>query len=267
MGTETLTYTEEIKEAAALVLSSNYLVALTGAGVSVESGIAPFRGPGGLWTKYGEPPMNGYRRFLADPKGYWEERLGPRKRRRLGVPIDEADPNPGHFALAEMERMGLLRVLITQNVDNLHFVAGNRNVIEIHGNSYKLRCVDCGSRFDRNGFDLSELPPICPNCTGVVKGDTVMFGEPIPSDVLSKCKEEASQSDCMLVVGTSAIVHPAASLPIMVKRSGGVLIEVNPRRSELSDICDVCIRAPSGEALPAFVLELARARNVKDINL
>ena len=258
MGEETEVFQEEIEAAAPLILSSEYVVALTGAGVSVESGIAPFRGPGGLWTKYGEPQMDGYRKFLADPKGYWEERLNPRRRRRLGIPIHEAEPNPGHFALAEMEEMGLLKVLITQNVDNLHAAAGSQNVIEIHGNTYKLRCVDCGARFFRKGFDLSELPPRCPNCGGVVKGDTVMFGEPIPSDVLARCMEEAGRCDCMLVVGTSAVVHPAASLPLMAKRRGGVLIEVNPRQSDLSTLCDVCIQAPSGEALPALVSELKR---------
>ncbi len=250
----------EIEAAARLILSAEYVVALTGAGISVESGIPPFRGPGGLWTKYGEPPMDGYRRFLADPKRWWKERLDPRRRRSLGASIREAKPNPGHIALAEMEEMGLLRTVITQNIDNLHTEAGSRNVLEIHGNARKLRCIGCGARFPWEGFDLSELPPRCPECGGIVKGDTVMFGEPIPGDVLSRCLEEAERCDCMLVVGTSAVVHPAASLPLMVKNREGVLIEVNPRRSELSSLCDIRIRAPSGEALPALVSALKRLR-------
>lgn len=240
-----------IQRAAQLIISAAYVVALTGAGVSVESGIRPFRGPGGLWTERGEPSMDGYQRFMADPKAYWENRSRPR--RRGGTSYTVAEPNPGHKALAELEEIGQLRWLITQNVDNLHNEAGSRNVLEIHGNSRKLRCTECNSRYPREGFDFSELPPRCPVCGGMIKGDTVMFGEPIPSDVLSRCFEESQRSDCMLVAGTSAVVHPAASLPLIVKRNGGVLIEVNPYETELSGFCDVCIRAPSGEALPVLL--------------
>jgi len=250
-----------IEDAARLILSAEYVVALTGAGVSVESGIRPFRGPGGIWTERGEPSMDGYRRIMADPKAYWENRLRPRSRRGFGISLADAKPNPGHLALAEMEEMGVLRALITQNIDDLHNRAGSRNVLEIHGNRTKLRCVSCNARFPFEGFDLSELPPKCPECGGFVKGDTVMFGEPIPVDVLNRCIEESEHSDCMLVVGTSAVVHPAASLPLLVKRSGGHLIEVNPMETELSPLCDVCIFAPSGEALPILVSALKRLKD------
>lgn len=249
-----------IEEAARLILSADYVVALTGAGVSVESGIRPFRGPGGIWTERGEPPMDGYRRFIADPRAHWEDRMRPRQRRGFGESITEAKPNPGHIALAEMEAMGLLKTLITQNIDNLHTTAGSRRVLEIHGNAHKLRCVSCNARFSRDGFDLSELPPRCPECDGIVKSDTVMFGEPIPPDVLELCYEESRRSDCMLLIGTSAVVYPSAGFPLMVKRNGGSLIEVNPHRTELSHICDVCVQAPSGEALPMLVLALRRLK-------
>jgi len=251
---------EAIKKAAALISSAEYVVALTGAGVSVESGIPPFRGPGGLWTRFGEPSMDGYQRFLNDLKRWWEERLKPKRRRSLGTPISEARPNPGHYALAEIEEMGLLKALITQNIDNLHTAAGSRNVLEIHGNTNKLRCLECGARFPRYEFDFSELPPRCPECGGVVKGDTVMFGEPIPPDLISRCKEQAEHCDCMLVIGTSAIVYPAAILPLIVKQKGGILIEVNPRPSELAALCDLCIRTPSGKTLPRIVSALKRLR-------
>jgi NAD-dependent deacetylase len=241
---------EDIRDAAARMVAADYVISLTGAGISVESGIPPFRGPGGIWTRYGEPPMDGYQRFLADPKAHWEQSLRPDRRRGMGASIAEAKPNPAHFALAEMERMGVLKALITQNIDNLHFAAGSRNVLEIHGNAHKLRCIDCGARFPREGFDLSEIPPRCPACGGVIKGDTVMFGEPIPADVLNLCIDEADRSDCMLVVGTSAAVQPAASLPLRVKFNGGSLIEVNPLESELTSICDFCLRSPAGEILP-----------------
>jgi NAD-dependent deacetylase len=245
-----------IERAAELILSADYVVALTGAGVSVESGIRPFRGPGGLWTERGEPSMDGWTRFKMDPRAYWERRLDPRRRSGFGGSLAEAGPNPGHVALAELEGMGLVKALITQNIDNLHVEAGSVNVIEIHGNAKKLRCVECNARFPREGFDLSVLPPVCPDCGGVVKGDTVMFGEPIPAKVLRACFEETERSDCMLVVGTSGVVFPAASLPHTVKKTGGTLVEVNPLQSELSYLCDVCVRAPSGEALQLLVSRL-----------
>ena len=246
-------FEKDIHEAAELILSAEYVVALTGAGVSVESGIRPFRGPGGLWTERGEPPMDGYARFMKDPKGYWERRLDPERRRGFGRSLHEAQPNPGHLALSELEGMGVLKSLITQNIDNLHIAAGSIKVHEIHGNVQKLRCINCNTRYPVEGFQLSDLPPRCPSCGGVVKGDTVMFGEPIPVPTLNKCLAEAERSDCMLVIGTSAMVYPAASLPIDVKRRGGILIEFNPRESELSRVCDVTVRAPSGESLPKLV--------------
>lgn len=247
-----------INEAVILIRDSRYVTALTGAGVSVESGIRPFRGPGGLWTEHGEPPMDGYRRFEEDPKRYWEEMLSPSRGTRFGDSLREAKPNLGHYAFAELEAMGTLKILITQNIDNLHYEAGSRRVLEIHGNRFKLRCVDCGSRFLRNGFDLSTLPPRCPKCLGMVKDDVVMFGEPIPRDVLAACQAEAERSDCIIVAGTSAIVYPAASLPLIVKERGGAIIEVNPFESELSKISDVVVRAPSGEAIPTLVENLKK---------
>ena len=247
-----------IHSAARLIKGSRYVTVLTGAGVSVESGIRPFRGPGGLWTERGEPPMDGYRRFEVDPKSYWKDMLGPARRSRFGDSFLEAKPNAGHYALAELETMGILKSLITQNIDNLHSEAGSKRVFEIHGNRLKLRCVNCGVRFSRVGFDLSTLPPRCPDCGGVVKDDVVMFGEPIPRDVLAECQAEVEKSDCIIVAGTSAIVYPAASLPFIVKEKGGTIIELNPFKSELSQICDVTIRAPSGEALPVLVEALKK---------
>ncbi|MBI2907798.1 MAG: NAD-dependent deacylase [Chloroflexi bacterium] len=244
---------EEIEKAATLVVKAKHLVAVVGAGMSVESGIPPFRGPGGLWTKYGEPPMDGYQRFLADPKGWWETYQQATYRRELDAAIREAKPNPGHYALAELEAMGILKHIITQNVDNLHQIAGSQKVAEIHGNRYKLRCIGCNARFEREKFQITELPPHCPKCEGIVKGDGVMFGEPIPADTLETCEAEAYACDCMMLIGTSGTVYPAASFPQMVERRGGSLIEVNLYETSLTHMCVAVLRGPSGESLPLLV--------------
>ena len=244
---------EELDDASNLLIASKYAVGLTGAGVSVESGIPPFRGPGGIWTKYGEPSMDGYQRFLADPKGWWEGRTRRAGISELIVKLMEAKPNPGHYALAELEEMNILKCLITQNIDDLHRKAGNKNLAEIHGNMTKLRCISCNTRWDRDAFEIKEVPPQCPECGGLVKSDTVMFGEPIPRDVLAKCEIETAKCDCMLVAGTTATVYPAASFPKRAKRRGVALIEVNLYESELSYLCDVVLLGPSGQILPLLV--------------
>ncbi len=245
-----------IRDAVEIIKKSNYVTCLTGAGISVESGIRPFRGPGGLWTEKGEPAMDGYLRFLNNPDAYWRRRLGEKS--EFGITIMNSTPNPGHLALAELERMGVLKYLVTQNIDNLHLAAGSRNVLEIHGNGQYLRCIDCSSKWHKDDFKVEEIPPRCPNCGGVVKTDSVMFGEPIPSKVLSRCFEEAEQSDCMIVAGTSATVTPAANLPLIVRRNGGALIEVNILESQISYNCDINIFAPAGEALPVLVDEIKK---------
>lgn len=243
-----------IRQAAQLLLSSHYVMALTGAGISVESGIPPFRGPGGLWTKYGEPPMDGYQRFLQDPKKAWEERLSPQgPSKEIWETLGVAEPNPGHHAFADLENMGILRCLITQNVDNLHRRAGSRNLVEIHGNYSLVRCIECNARFPAAEVPLHQIPPQCPKCDGILKSDTVSFGEPIPPDALEKCFSETQLCDCMIVAGTSATVYPAASFPLAVRNKGGTLIEVNLYESELTPLCALSLRGQSGEVLKKLV--------------
>ncbi len=245
---------DDIERAGRLILASKYVVSLTGAGVSVESGIRPFRGPGGLWTEYGEPPMDGYQRFLADPKADWERRIKKEGyARELYKTLSKAKPNPAHCALAELEELGILRYLITQNVDNLHRAAGSEKVAEIHGNFSKLRCVQCNTRYETEEISLETLPPHCSRCGGIIKGDTVMFGEPIPTDVLKICQEETGKCDCMLLVGTSAFVYPAAGFPREVKGKGGVLIEVDLYETEITPFCNISLRGKAGEVLPQLV--------------
>src|SRR5215469_3033861 len=250
----------EILAAARMLTEARYPIALTGAGMSVESGIPPFRGPGGLWTKYGEPPMNGYQIFVADPKKGWEERIR-RQEDELWRPLKVARPNPGHVALATLEALGVLRFLITQNVDDLHRQAGHQSLAEIHGNWKLIRCIDCNARFESEQVSLEILPPPCLQCEGILKSDTVSFGEPIPIDVLNQCTTNAARADLVVVAGTSATVYPAAGFAIEVKQRGGVLIEANLYESEITPICDISLRGPTGEILPrlsAAVSDLRR---------
>ena len=245
---------DALDRAADCLARARHAIALTGAGLSVESGIPPFRGPGGLWTKHGEPPMDGYQRFLKNPRRAWEERLNPSgPMRELWEALAAARPNPGHLALAELEEMGVLRCTITQNVDDLHRLAGSRRLLEIHGNVTLIRCIGCCARYPRETIDFAELPPRCPRCRGILKNDTVSFGEPIPRDVLDDCFEEAERADCMIVAGTSATVYPAAQFPIAIQQRGGDLIEVNPYESEITALCRHTMRGPAGEVLPEIV--------------
>jgi len=252
----------EIATAAEIILRAKYPIALTGAGMSVESGIPPFRGPGGLWTKYGEPPMNQFQRFMENPKKAWEERMS-RQNDELFKPLKVAKPNPGHHALAELEQMGVLRFVITQNVDDLHRQAGQKALAEIHGNWKLMRCLDCTARFDNGEISLEVLPPSCPKCGGMVKNDTVSFGEPIPTDVLMRCQDHAAKSDLVIVAGTSATVYPAAGFAIEVRQRGGVLVEVNLYESEITPYCNISLRGGSANVLPRLSKAISQKRRAK----
>jgi NAD-dependent deacetylase len=273
----------QLDRAAESLIASRYCIALVGAGISVESGIRPFRGKGGLWTEKGEPPMDGYQRFMLDPAQGWRDMLARRAQSdAFSKSLSDAVPNDGHFAMAELERMGVLRHTISQNIDNLHFVAGSQAVTEIHGNRTKVRCVDCGARWTWEEFlriaanapdhrpaqpgahvprdDIAEVggvmmrvPPECPQCASIVKSDTVSFGEPIPRAFLAVCQQQADRADACLIVGTSATVVPAAWFPETVLNAGGALIEINTDPTPFTPYCAAVLRGPSGELLPQLV--------------
>ncbi len=252
-----------IGDAARLLVESSYVISLVGAGISAESGIPTFRGPGGLWTRLGEPPNNQYQQFLEDPDSWWRQRVAAQAGGG-GATWDAAQPNPAHYALAELERLGVMRHVVTQNIDNLHQVAGSKNVSEFHGNRYKWRCIGCGRRWEREEFGAAaDRMPQCPDCGGIVKSDTVMFGEPIPADAIERSFSEARRADCCVVIGTSAVVYPAADVPMIVRRNGGRLIEVNPLETPLSAYSDVVLRGPAGEVMPALVEEITRQGEAK----
>jgi NAD-dependent deacetylase len=259
-----------IRKAAADLARSKYAIALTGAGISTESGIPDFRGPSGIWTKDPEAEKRAYRvyaQFQKDPKRYWIDRLTIPS--LLGN-LDQYAPNPGHQALAELEKMGILKWVVTQNIDGLHQKAGSRKVLDYHGNSFKLRCVACGSRYDSGAFDLKKmlavdrLPPLCSACGGVLKSDVVHFHEPIPSDVAEQSLEEASRCDVALICGTSAVVHPFARLPQVAKQrppgNESIIVEVNAEPTPLTEqgISDYLLRGKTGLILPQIVAEVKK---------
>ncbi|MED5429226.1 MAG: Sir2 family NAD-dependent protein deacetylase [Chloroflexota bacterium] len=235
--------------------------------MSVGSGIPTFRGAGGLWTKLGEPSGNEYRSFLKNPTTWWDQNLNSKidpERTKFRNAIEKAQPNSGHFALVELENMDILKHQITQNIDNLHYVAGSNKVTEIHGNRTRLRCTACETRWDREEFDRilplwhDNLPPRCHTCSGNIKPDTVMFGEPIPLSFLNRCVYETNLADCILVIGTSATVYPAAGFPQDVLSSGGNIIEINPEETPLSEFAASSVKGPTEDSLPKLVQEIKR---------
>ncbi len=214
-------------ELAELLKNSNFAVALTGAGISVESGIPSFRGAHGLWTRYNPMEYAHIESFLTNPAKVWK------LLRELEDIIAKARPNPAHLALAALEKMGRLQGIITQNVDNLHQEAGSRHVIEFHGNARRFVCLRCGRSFDPKTLDFSQLPLYCP-CEGLIKPDIVFFGEEIPVAANQAAFELAEACDLMLVIGTSAAVMPANYLPYTAKNHGAKIIEINPETTELT---------------------------------
>ena len=238
---------ELITRAASDIVKAKKVVALTGAGMSVESGIAPFRGKGGIWEKY-DPVEYAYIDVLrTDPGKTWILLSEMQKE------ILKSKPNPGHLSLAELERLGFLSSIITQNVDGLHHEAGNKNVIEFHGNHRQAYCMECRKQIKSEEISLETLPPRC-DCGGVVRPDVVFFGEAIPPEALTKSNQETRSCKVMLVIGTSAEVQPAASLPDIAKSSGATIIEINIEETGFTDYTsDYFIKGKAGEILPKIV--------------
>ncbi|MBN1835772.1 MAG: NAD-dependent deacylase [Spirochaetales bacterium] len=232
-----------IQEAVRLVREARYLSAFTGAGISVESGVPPFRGPGGLWSRY-DPRKLELDYFHRHPQECWET-----LKEIFYDSFAEARPNEGHRVLARLEEKGLLKVLITQNIDNLHHLAGSRNVVEFHGNSRTLRCLDCGETVPADPARLQALPPRC-RCGGILKPDIVFFGEGIPDLAWSRSAQAARRTDVMLVIGSTGEVYPAGGIPIQAAQQGATIVEINPRQSTFTEsISDLFIQLPATEAL------------------
>lgn len=236
-----------LEKAARLIRRARAVVALTGAGISVESGIPAFRGTQGLWEKYDPMEYAHIDALRAHPDRVW------RMLRELQAIVDQARPNKAHLSLARLGQMGFLRAIITQNIDHLHQDAGSRYVIEFHGSGHQMACLRCGERISRHMVDLSFIPPRC-LCGGVLKPDVVFFGEPIPWRALIQAQEEAKHCDVMIVVGTSAVVAPACDMPYLAKDRGARIIEVNTEETPLThSVTDIFLEGSAGLMLPRLV--------------
>ncbi|MDO8142789.1 MAG: NAD-dependent deacylase [Candidatus Brocadiales bacterium] len=234
------------REIARLLVDRGNCVALTGAGVSAESGIPTFRSKGGLWEKYDPMEFASIEAFRKDPSKYWS------LRGEFIKDYNRYQPNNAHIALAELEQMGIVRCVITQNIDGLHKKAGSKNVIEIHGNLMEIYCLACGKEYKTPNIP-DGMPPHC-SCGGILKPNTVLFGEELPVDVFMKAKETSATCRIMLLVGTSAIVHPAASLPYLAKENRAKIIEINIEKAFPE--ADYSIMEKAGTALPKIVDEI-----------
>ncbi|MFW9844042.1 MAG: NAD-dependent deacylase [Candidatus Thorarchaeota archaeon] len=233
---------ESLESAIDTISNADYLIALTGAGISRESNVPTFRGKDGLWRNFDAMELATPDAFKRNPTLVWEWYTW-----RQGL-IAECNPNPAHLTLVSWEKRGLLQSLITQNVDGLHIRAGSKNVLEVHGDLWALKCTSCEyrGRLDSPAVGI----PSCPSCSNNLRPDVVWFGESLDSCIISHVYTELEQADVCLVIGTSALVQPAASFPLRVKQKGGHLIEINIERTPLSSIVDLHLAGKAGEILP-----------------
>ena len=242
-----------LAEAAALLSRARSGIAFTGAGVSVESGIPHFRGQGGLWTMFDPYKVAHIDTFRRDPAQYWTYSLNHRR--------TDAEPNPAHRALVELEQLGHLRAVVTQNTDGLHQQAGSGRVVELHGSSREVVCLECEARLPRDQADRmnrEHCPPSCPACGGrFLKPTVVLFGEALPMPALRDAQAMAMAADVVLIVGSSLQVYPAAGIPRMALEHGADLCIVNAEPTPFDDLAAVVLHGKAGEILPQVVRQVA----------
>jgi NAD-dependent deacetylase len=252
-----LSLQQQLQDAAELMKQAQRIVALTGAGISTESGIPDFRSPGSIWQH--QPPVT-YQDFISKREArqqYWQTR------RNLSAQVAAAQPNTAHLALAELERKQRLQGIITQNFDGLHHDAGNdaQRIIEIHGTSRAAACVFCGKRSSikelQQRIDAGEIDPLCPDCGGFLKAATILFGQRVPDAELTRARELALSCDLFLVVGSSLKVTPAATLPRLALENDVPLIIINLQPTPLDDYAEIVINEKAGVALPPLVAALS----------
>ncbi len=236
------------QEVAQIIKNASHVTAFTGAGISVESGIPPFRGENGLWNQY-DPTFLDIRYFKAKPAESW----------RLIKEIfydffGKASPNAAHLGLALLEKKNLIAATITQNIDNLHQDAGSVEVYEFHGNSRNLTCLSCNEKYPATAFDLNLLPPLCLKCSEVLKPDFIFFGEAIPEPAMSLSFQETEEADVFLLIGTTGEIMPASQLPRIAKENGAKIIEINIAPSNYTNqITDIFIQEKATVAMSKLV--------------
>jgi NAD-dependent deacetylase len=240
---------EEYKKVAEIVKEKGHVVAFTGAGISVESGIPAFRGGQGLWEKYDPMEYAEISAFRRNPEKVWV------MLREMSSVIFESAPSPAHIALSTMEALGYLKAVITQNIDGLHHVAGNTNVIEYHGNHRWLVCTSCRNRIPLSREAMTIRPyPRCEKCSKVLKPDVVFFGEGIPMMEMIRANDEANKCNVMFIIGTSGVVYPAAEIPYLSKSKGATVVEINVERTPFtSSISDYFFQGTASTILPRIV--------------
>ncbi len=235
---------ELIEQAAQIIKKSKYTIAFTGAGISVESGIPPFRGEMGLWNKY-DPKVLDINYFFQNPGICWES-----IREIFYDFFERSKPNDAHKVLAQMEKEQLLKAIVTQNIDNLHYEAGSKNVYEFHGNSKKLKCLACGELSDVKNIDFENLPPKCKNDASVLKPDFIFFGEGIPPEAYEMSFIAAKKCEVCIIIGSTGEVTPASYIPNTAKEYGATIIEINPDESLFTNrITDIHLKGKAGETL------------------
>ena len=240
------------QDLAALLKKSRKAVAITGAGISVESGIPDFRSKGGLWERFDPLEYATIRAFKKNPAKVW----GMLK--EMDRILVQARPNPAHYALAEMEKRGMLQGVITQNVDNLHQAAGSRNVVEYHGNAHRFVCLNCQGVWAREALDFDQTPLYC-HCGGLIKPDVVFFGEAIPEAAMRKANALVLSGDLVLIIGSSMEVAPINLLPQVAKENGAIIVESNTEHTRLTDfLTDYFLPGPAGVVWPEVMKELQR---------
>ena len=234
----------KLTQAANLIRKAKYAVAFTGAGISVESGIPPFRGENGLWNTT-DPIFLEIDFFNKKPLQSWQK-----IKEIFYDKLGDAQPNIAHEMLAKMEKRSFLETVITQNIDHLHQKAGSKYVYELHGTYKQLVCMECSSEYDMSFADLNYLPPTCFVCKGILKPDMVFFNEPIPPFAKKRSFEEAAKADVLIIIGTNAEVLPAAKIPEVAKENGAKIIEINIKPSHFTDtVTDVFLQMKATEAM------------------
>lgn len=242
---------ENIKALATDIKNAKHIVAFTGAGISAESGIPTYRGEGGLWTKYDPSKYASISYFRQNPSYYWNFFKDVR------YPIlKKVKPNKAHLALVEIEAVGNLRTVITQNIDGLHQEAGSSSVIELHGTTRTIICMDCAKKYTIGEAFIKlekQIPPLCSECNGILRPDVIFFGEMLEPQILHEAYRSAESCDLLLAVGSSLVVYPAANIPLRAKQAGAKLAIINIDSTPLDSVADYVINDTAGKFLPLII--------------